>query len=233
MTSLCDLPDDLSVIYRFVLPHLPPDLQALILNPPSLSSPQSFIPLIKTILPYTKYLIVLTAFYIVWATLTSLFGYFSRFLRFSLRVGPIIALLGWLMANSGQGSLEEVFQAVKEYVGLADYGGGARSPGIANLFGTGDAGGAGRRKKTTSRKSDPISSRTRGRRQQGTTDGTDTAAEFLSSMLNSATGQGVGDGQGDWQGVVGDYVKKAMAKASGLDWLFGRDEDQDGRRGTR
>lgn len=208
-----------SQLYAEILPHLPPVLQDLLLNPPSLSRPQSFFPVIKALIPYTQYLIVIVAFYIVWTTLRSLSGFVFRILRFSLKLGPILALISWAMSNSGQGGMDEVFQAVKEYAGLAPARGGARSPGLAGLFGG----------------QDPVSGRTRSKNQsknkkKTAAAGGGSAEDILASMLNSATGGAVGAGAGGGDGglgdVVGKYVKNALAKAAGVDWLFGDGEQQ-------
>lgn len=127
------------------------------------------------------------------------------------------------MSNSGQGGMEEVIQAVKEYAGLAQPRGGVRSPGIANLFGMGDG-------------NDPISGRTRSKARKTRTNTrgrkSDASAgeDFLASMLNSATGGAAGaggnGGNGEWGDVVTKYVKNALAKAAGVEWLFGDGEQQ-------
>jgi hypothetical protein len=125
-----------SVFVDQIVAHLPQDLQALFLNPPNLSSPSSFLPIIRTILPYTKYVVVLLAFYIVWSTIAGLFGYFSRFVRFALRIGPILGIIAWVMSNSGQGGMDELFDMVKQWTGLAPQNNRAgTSPGIASLAG--------------------------------------------------------------------------------------------------
>lgn len=213
----------ISAIYAQILPHLPPTLQDLLLNPPSLSSPSSFFPLFKAVIPYTQYIIVLVAFYIVYTTVRSIAGYFTRFIRFSLKLGPVIALVGWLMANSGQGGLEEVMQAVKEYTGLAQPApGGARSPGVERLFGGKTTTGS-RKAAGGSKWREPVSSRTRS--AKGKTAGKSSGEDLLASVLKSATG-GSANGQEEWSDVVKDYVKNAVAKAAGLEWLFGMNEGQ-------
>ena len=119
--------------------------------------------------------------------------------------------------------MPELIQAVKEWTGLATPAAGARSPGIANLFG--DATG-------NRRKTDPVSGRTRSKKAQANTaDG----ADFLASMLNSATGGGAGAKSADeWQDVVKDYVKNSVAKAAGLEWLMGTgDKDAKEKAKTR
>ena len=202
------------MLYNQILPYLPPVLQDILLNPPSLSNPSSFFPIIRAIIPYTQWIIVIVAVYIVWSTVRGIAGYFTRFIRFGLKLGPILALVSWAMSSSGQGGMPELIQAVKEYAGLSTPAAGTRSPGIASLFG--DALGGNKRK------TDPVSGRTRARKAQAKTpDGTD----FLASMLNSATGTGAGAKSADeWQDVVRDYVKNSVAKAAGLDWLLGTDD---------
>jgi hypothetical protein len=218
-----------SALYAQILPYLPPTLQDLLLNPPSLSNPRSLWPIARALIPYTQYIIVLVAFYIVWTTMRGIAGYFTRFMRFSLKLGPILALVGWLMANSGQGGMDELFQAIKEYTGLAQPQPPGRppSPGIANLFGQAGA--------KNGRRSDPVSGRTRAKstKAKGKTansgSGLGDAGDILASMLNSATGTAGTTGKGDeWQDYVKDFVKNSLVKASGLEWLLGTN-DQEGR----
>lgn len=127
-----------SMLIRNLLPYLPPDAQALLLHPPSLSSPQSFLPLIRLAWPLTRWLVVIFAFWIVWSTLAGVFGYFSRFLRFTMKIGPIVGLIAMVMSQSGHGSLEDVMGAVKQWAGFG-MGNGARAgtgqgiPGLENL----------------------------------------------------------------------------------------------------
>lgn len=156
---------------------------------------------------------MVVAFYIVWTTVRGIAGYFTRFIRFGLKLGPLIALASWTMSNSGQGGMPELVQALKEWTGLSAPAGGAKSPGIASLFG--DATG-------NKRRTDPVSGRTRAKKGQAKTP---EGADFLASMLNSATGSGAGAKSADeWQDVVKDYVKHSLAKAAGLDWLLGTEE---------
>lgn len=216
--------------------YLPPDIQQIVLNPPSLSSPQSFFPLIRAVFPWAKVIIVILALYIVWSFVASLFGFVSRIFRFSMKVGPVLGLIGWLMANSGQGSMPELFEAAKQYAGFGSPagtaaagggGGGNWSPGIANLFGLGNNNNAGTKSKYGSRaRADPVGSRTRAGKRKAAAAGSGVegvAGDLLNSMLGSETGQQAAAAlqDGDWQGVVQDYVKNAMAKAAGLDWLMG------------
>jgi hypothetical protein len=208
-----------------IVAHLPHDLQALYQNPPKLSDPSSFLPIIRTVLPYTKYVVVLLAFYIVWSTIAGLFGYFSRFVRFALRIGPILGIIAWVMSNSGQGGMDELFDMVKQWTGLAPQNNRAgTSPGIASLAGLFGGSGNSRQRRSSGRRwvvvlpspswlmqlTHPRSGR-RGATSSGDSD-------FISSLLNSATGSGR---DADWQGVAQDYVRDALAKASGMGWLFG------------
>ncbi len=140
--------------------------------------------------------------------------------------------------------MQDLFQIAKQWVGLG--GGnnaGGMSPGIVSLAGL--FGGDTKSKRASqSRKSnsglgglfgskdEPISSRTRNAKA-GT--GSNSDPDIFSSLLKSATNLAGDAGDGDWQGIVQDYVKNAVLKASGLDWLLGKKEDEadGGRRGTR
>lgn len=175
--------------------------------------------------------------------MTSLLGYFSRVLRFGFRIGPILALIAWFMTSSGQGSMNDLFEIAKQYVGMGQgNNAGGVSPGIASLAGLlGGDSSAKTQRTTRGRKStgglfgsseDPISSRTR-TRKTGT--GANTESDVLSSLLKSATNLAEDARDGDWQSVIQDYVKQAVVKASGLEWLLGKSEDdaRAGRKGTR
>jgi hypothetical protein len=110
----------------------------ILLNPPSLSSPSSFLPLIRLAWPFAKYAVVILAFWIVFATLSGVFGYFTRFVRLALKVGPVIGLISYLMGNSGQGGMGEIFNVARQWAGMGGPGaaganGGA--PGLASLAG--------------------------------------------------------------------------------------------------
>jgi len=225
-----------SALYRQIASYFPPDLQAIILNPPSFSSPSSFLPVIRIVLPYTKWIIVLVATCVIWTTVSSLFGYFSRLVRFGFRIGPILALIAWVMASSGQGNMHDLFEVAKQWLGLApgNHAGGI-SPGIASLAGLfgGDSTKTRRSNKrgeTSPRtggglfgsRDDPISARTRNKKTAGGNDDPD----IISSMLRSATDLAGDLGDGDWQNLIQDYVKNVMVKATGLEWLLGKREDE-------
>jgi hypothetical protein len=178
---------------------LPPDLQAIVLNPPNLSNPSSWFPVIKAVYPYTRYIVVILACYIVWMTVTSLLGYFSRLVRFGLRIGPIIALIAYVMGQSGQGSMSDVLEIAKQWVGLPTQANTPLSP-VSGMFNTKSTRKSPRNKRNDPKQSDP-----------------------LSTLLNLATNAG-GD---NWQDTVQDYVKNAVAKASGLDWLFNQEGERE------
>jgi hypothetical protein len=125
-----------SAFYQHILSLLPAEMQAVVLDPPDLARPSSWIPVVRALFPYARYLVVLLAFYIVWTTISGLFGYFSRFMRFAFRVSPILAIIGWVMASSRQGSMEELFGLIKQWMGLSPNDNRASaSPGIASLTG--------------------------------------------------------------------------------------------------
>ncbi|WVW78628.1 hypothetical protein I302_100587 [Kwoniella bestiolae CBS 10118] len=211
----------MEVLYTHILPHLPLPLQEIILNPPSLTDPTSFIPIFKLLLPYTKWILVLSSIYILWSFLSGVFGMFSRVLRFTMRIGPIIGLVAWLMNSSGQGSMDELFGLVKQYFGLEQGGAGGWSPGIAGLASL-FTDQSNTKTRSKSRKSwtgsgvgsDPISSRTRGNKKKSTGGGDASAGEIFENLVNQATNE-------DNVNAVQDFVKNSLAKAAGLDWLFG------------
>lgn len=124
------------------------------------------------------------------------------------------------MASSGQGNLGEVAELVKQAVGLSSGSGlGAQAQsagiaGLANMLGLGDSkpkNSNGRSTKRTTRSS------TRRNAAAGAKGGDD-----LESILKSATGAHPDD---EWSDVIQRYVKNTVAKASGLEWLFG-DKDE-------
>jgi hypothetical protein len=216
-------------------------LQEIALNPPNIYRPTTFIPVVRAILPYSYWIIVVLALYIVWSALSGLVGYFSRFLRFGLRIGPILGIIGWVMAASGQGNLAELLEMAKQYTGLSAANNGAGwSPGIASLasmFGANPPTTAGKKSGRGSKanagswtdaftgNADPVSDRTRNKRKVSR----DSDPDILSSLLSKAAGMS-GEGEGGLPGVVQDYVKNALAKAAGLDWLMGGQQDAEDRK---
>lgn len=80
-------------------------------------------------------MVVLLAFYIVWATLSGAFGYFARFLRFTLKIGPIIGFIAWIMGASGQGSMGDMVNLARHWAGLGEPGAQGAGPGLASLAG--------------------------------------------------------------------------------------------------
>lgn len=177
-------------------------------------------PAFRLIAPYFKYVTVLVAIYIVWAAFTGVFGYFYRFMRFWAKLGPVLGIIGWLMASSGQGSLSDVMELVKQWVGISDpaQGGGlgGMAPGVAQLaglFGLGsqDQTGTGNNKRNTRSSTN--------KKYKSKTGASDSSADTaFADILRSATGTQSNE---DWQDTIQGYVKQTLAKASGLEWLFG------------
>ena len=158
-------------------------------------------------------------------------GYFYRFMRFWAKLAPIIGIIGWVMASSGQGTLPEVFELVKQWVGISDRGAGAgagaggQAPGIAQLAGlfglgpqaqTGTTGSSRRNTRSSTRRNKKAGS---GSGLEGLAD----AGADIADILRSATGT---QSNGDLQDTVQGYVKQAVAKAAGLEWLFGGQQAQ-------
>jgi len=139
------------------------------------------------------------------------------------------------MSQSGHGSLPEVMELVKQWTGIGQPNGagagGAQAPGIAQLagmFGLGQDSTAGKRstKRTT---------RSSTRQKKGQADagvGLGDLADILKSATgnNAAGGLGGGVEEGGLQDIVQGYVKNAVLKASGLDWLFGQTEPEQKKR---
>ncbi|WWC87058.1 uncharacterized protein L201_001943 [Kwoniella dendrophila CBS 6074] len=240
----------MEAFYQNIVPLLPINLQEVAYNPPSLSNPTSFIPVIKLIFPYTKWILILSSIFILWSFFSRIFGIFSRLLRFSMKIGPLIGLVAWLMNNSGQGSLDELFGLVKQYFGLANQNQGL-SPGIASLAslfnnnnnGNNDKGSKYNTKNKnsawtgSSAKTDPISSRTRNNKNKNKNSKDNTAGEIFENIINSATKE---ENVNELGNIVQDFVKNSLLKASGLDWLFGngnnnnqqKDEDKKSKKWT-
>lgn len=236
-------------IYQNIVPWLPKDAQELLFSPPTFSDPSSFLPLFRLISPYVGYFIIFVAFIIVWSTVSSIFGYFSRFLRISLRLAPLVGIAAWIMQASGQGSMGELMELAKQWSGLAPADNGARgaqaSPGIAylsSLFsGNQDGSSTSKgKKKATPRSKYSTRSSTKdkafGQRGGASKPAPDSGADFISSLLSSAVGNGGEErAASSWQNMVQDYVKQSVLKASHLDWLFTPSEKKDIKKqaGTR
>ncbi|KAK4689823.1 hypothetical protein P7C73_g272, partial [Tremellales sp. Uapishka_1] len=217
----------MDALIRQILPYIPENLQPILLDPPTFARPSTFIPVIKAILPYSQLFIVLIAVYVVWSVLSGVMGYFSRFFRFAMKLGPIFAFLAWIMSSSGQGGMGEIFEVAKQYAGLAPAAGnGERSPGLASLAGLfGSNSATNSKKKTRSKSASNWENLLNANAKTGHTasrdgDRKDGEPDILSSLLKSATGLGEG-GDGGLQDVVQGYVKTALAKAAGLEWLMG------------
>jgi len=224
-----------------LLKFLPPDIQAIVRNPPSLSTPSSFMPALRLVSNWGYILVVLVAFYIVWTVISGFVGTFYRFFRFWAKLAPVIGLIGWLMAQSGHGSLPEVFDLVKQWTGIGGTtaaGNQGQAPGIAQLAGMFGLGGNANANTKRSTKRTTRSS-TRGKKAAEAGPGLGDLADILKSAtggggLGTGAGAGAGLGEGgEWQDVVQGYVKNAVLKASGLDWLFGQTEKPEEKRRTR
>lgn len=239
-----------SFVNRYIAPYLPDDIQAVLADPPSLNDPSSLVPLLRAAAPYTQYLLVLVALYVTWAFVTGIVAYLSRFLRFCFRIGPIIAIICWVMASTGQGGIDVLFDALKAYAGdeaaqarqagRAGPAGGAGGAGGARGFGRGAAGmyeagrrtgrrrgaGAGAGGERYDPRAYPYGNnpRTRTRRGQAPAPpAQDEGGDLLSSFFNN-------DGLA---GHVQDYVKRAVAKGVGLEWLLSAQQDETRERDDR
>ncbi|TYJ54278.1 hypothetical protein B9479_005037 [Cryptococcus floricola] len=231
-----------ALFYQYVFPRLPTDAQTLFREPPTISNPSSFIPLFRLLAPYIGYFITLLAFIIVWTALSSVVGYMSRIFRFSLRLIPVIAIAAWVMASSEQGTLEELLELMKQWAGMAPTDGRREaSPGVAslvNLLGAAKDGNSSsqprrnpsRQGRARSRsppyssreKPDPVAARAD---NKGAEKGQAGGLDFISSVLSSAVGsKNADDSANEWQKMLQDYVRQSVLKASGVDWLFGRQE---------
>ncbi|WOO83588.1 uncharacterized protein LOC62_05G007106 [Vanrija pseudolonga] len=248
-----------SAFFKYVVPRLPPELQEIAYNPPKVTDPASLVPLLRAVAPYTQFMVLILALYVVWCVVAGIVGYFARFLRFAFRIAPVIALIAWVMAASGQGGIDVLFEALKQYAGVDDpanrapgaRGGAAAPAGAAGRAGSyyfgGSSSDAGSRTSTTNR-------RARSRSHSSGSD-SDSDSSFWSSSRESkkeagagtwprsppATGKGAKPEQGDapdvlkmlfgssnvnvnddgLAAVVQDYVKRAVVRASGLEWLLG------------
>lgn len=239
------------LIQRYIVPHLPHDLQAIAANPPDLTRPETLVPVLRALAPYTQFLLVLVALYIVWAVVAGFIGYIARFMRFCFRIGPVIALVAWVMAASGQGGVDVLFEALKQYAGEAA-GGQApqrhrgpppgRQPATGYYAGSSDGGsrtsssrtrdGHRRRSGGSSSGSDssfwdapPRTNNQRNRpgsasraggydQNQNNQQGAAAGGDLLSMFLGAAGGDGLG-------AQVQGFVRQAVARGVGLEWLLG------------
>lgn len=232
-----------SFVNRYIAPHLPEDIQAILHDPPSLNDPASLVPLLRAAAPYTQYLLVLVALYVVWAFVTGIVFYLGRFLRFCFRIGPVLAIIAWVMASTGQGGIDVLFDALKAYAGegagnnrqAGRYGGAGGAGGVPRGAAMYEAGrrtrrrgpGGGERYDAREARGYYNNPRTRTRRNEPQEAGA--GADMLSAFFNN-------DGLA---GTVQEFVKRAVAKGTGLDWLFNQNQNdeqrnkRDGARTTR
>jgi hypothetical protein len=128
-------------------------------------------------------------------------------------------------------------ELVKQWVGISDgtgagAGTGGSAPGIAQLagmFGLGQDSASTKRSTSNKRTTRSTSSKNK-RGKAAPADGAGIGLGDFADILKSATGTGAGTGSaaaagaggGEWQDVVQGYVKNALVKASGLEWLFGQ-----------
>ena len=190
-------------------------------------------PALRLVSNWGYILIVLVAFYVVWTVVSGFVGTFYRFFRFWAKLAPVIGVIGWVMSQSGQGSLPEVFDLVKQWTGLGgttNTGGQGQAPGIAQLagmFGLGGDANTNTNKRSTKR---TTRSSTKNKKAANAGPGLGDLADILKSATgNTGAGAGLGAGigeGGEWQDVVQGYVKNAVLKASGLDWLFGQGQPE-------
>lgn len=202
------------VFYTYIVPYLPTDIQAILADPPDLSRPQSLVPLLRAVAPYTQYLIVLAALYIVYAFITGMVGYMARFIRFCFRIGPVIAIIAWIMAASGQGGIEVIFEALKQYAGLTP----ANPTGAGARAGAGGRAGAGARGAYGQYQANPHA-RTR-RQTQREREPQQQQQQAVPDILSAVFGNPAA-GQDGLAASVQDYVKAAVARGLGLEWLLG------------
>ncbi|KAL7421800.1 hypothetical protein Q5752_003571 [Cryptotrichosporon argae] len=208
-------------LYALALQYLPPNLAGILLDPPSLTRPSSWLPVVRAAIPYSSWIVAVLALYVLYAVLSGLIAHVARFVRFALRIGPIFGLLAWLLSASGQGDAGDVLGALKAYAGFGENA-AARdtAPGVAalkDLLGAaaGAGTGAGRGKKSGGGWADTFgtsSAKTRGGAgARGARQEKDSTAEAVDA--------------------VQDFVKEALVKAAGLDWLLGSSNKDEGRKG--
>jgi hypothetical protein len=177
-------------------------------------------------------LVVAIAFYIVWSVLAGFFGYFYRFFRFWAKLAPLVGLIGWVMAQSGHGSLPEVMDLVKQWVGIGNTGLGAQGQAagisqLASMFGLGGNSNANAKANKRSKRTTRSSTRSK---KPAAGAGVGVGMEDLADILKSATGAQAGE---DLQGSVQGFLKNAALKAAGLDWLFGQETKEEPKKRTR
>ncbi len=123
----------------------------------------------------------------------------------------IIGFIGWLMANSGQGDLSDVFEMAKQWVGFGDPNAQARGYRNWQRLGGG----------TRANRGVPVDGARQARRKRHNRPVSDGLCR-----LDAALGVG-GEGL-DTQNVVQSFVKQALAKAAGLEeWLGGGTESKE------
>lgn len=215
----------LRLFNHYVVPYLPPDVVAIIRDPPDLSRPQTFVPILRAVAPYTQYLILLAAMYIVYSFVVGMAGYFIRFLRFWFRIAPVIAIIATIMAASGQGGIDVVYEALKQYAGLAPTDGGAagRAP---NARGAGPRGPRQHYQNMHHANPHARTHRHRGRKQEQAPQ-----PDILSGVFGNTA-----NGQDGLAATVQDYVRQAVARGLGLEWLLGnekKEEEPKGKKGAR
>ena len=212
-----------------VLSFLPQDLQAVLANPPRLTDPASILRVLSLIFPFAKYVVVIVAFYIVWVTITGVMGMFSRFLRFALRIGPIFAIIAWIMANSGQGRLTDLMELAKQWTGLLPNG-IQNNPGVAkvaDLLGVGQGSRQSNTRRTRSSSHQSFSSKAR----KGGNTASSSSDDYLTTMYESAIGIADAARDGRLKDIVQGYVGKAITRASGLEWLHDWIQDDGKQKG--
>ncbi|RSH82058.1 uncharacterized protein EHS24_008262 [Apiotrichum porosum] len=237
-----------SLVYRYVVPYLPYDLQAIAENPPDLSRPETLVPVLRALAPYTQFLLVLVALYVVWAIVAGFVGYIARFMRFCFRIGPVIALIAWVMAATGQGGIDVLFEALRQYAGMEAGAGAPAQQRGGPPPGRGPAGY--NYNYASSDASRSSSSRNSRRPRSGSSSGSDSSfwdapprnnkrpgsqsraggyhgagaanangvpppPDILSAIFGGAAGDGGLGAQ------VQGFVRQAVARGVGLEWLLG------------
>jgi hypothetical protein len=198
--------------------------------------------LFRAVAPYTQFLLVLVSLYVVWALVTGFIGYMSRFLRFAFRIGPVIAIIAWIMAASGQGGIDVIFEALKQYAGLAPADNGyprgvppRRTPG----WDTPGAGSTYRRRRGSESDSSSYWDSRRAQNANGRAGSYRSATRGNQNHNNNNNNNGQGadaytamfeDGFG---ASVQSFVRQALARAAGLEWLVKVDQPDKDKKQTR